>query len=130
MSFGLIGSSEQASAAVEKQQQNAINAMDMAWGAKEHYAAGGIISHPEIAMIGEAGPEAILPLNNPRRSFEILGESGLLNNNTSQSVKTFNIAPVINVSGDNNNDLRYEIFEIVKQAMQDIQNESERLAYS
>ena len=130
VSFGLIGSSEQASAAVEKQQQNAINAMDMAWGAKEHYAAGGIISHPEIAMIGEAGPEAILPLNNPRRSFEILGESGLLNNNTSQSVKTFNIAPVINVSGDNNNDLRYEIFEIVKQAMQDIQNESERLAYS
>ena len=100
VSFGLLGSSEQAEAAIARQQQNAVNAMDMAWGAKEHYAEGGIISHPEIAMIGEAGPEAILPLNNPRRSFEILGQSGLLNN-TSQSVKNFNIAPVINSKAGN-----------------------------
>lgn len=97
------------------------------------FATGGIFNRPQIGLFAEDGPEAILPLNDPRRSFEILGESGLLNNinnNTSQGVKNFNIAPVINVSGDNNNNLRYEIFEIVKQAMQDIQNESERLAYA
>lgn len=28
-----------------------------------HYATGGIVTHPTLAMIGEAGPEAVLPLS-------------------------------------------------------------------
>lgn len=41
------------------------------------YAEGGIVSRPTLAMAGEAGPEAILPLNNPARSAQILGQTGL-----------------------------------------------------
>jgi len=33
---------------------------------------GGIIAKPTVAMLGEAGAEAILPLSQPRRIFEIL----------------------------------------------------------
>jgi hypothetical protein len=41
--------------------------------------ANGTITHgPEVALIGEAGPEVVLPLNNRRRTMELLSQSGLL----------------------------------------------------
>jgi hypothetical protein len=36
------------------------------------YAKGGITTKPHVGMIGEAGPEAILPLNSPQ-AMNILG---------------------------------------------------------
>lgn len=39
-------------------------------------ALGGIVVGPQVSLIGEAGPEAILPLNNPTRSAQILQEAG------------------------------------------------------
>jgi hypothetical protein len=39
------------------------------------YAEGGIIDTPTHALVGEAGPEAILPLSNPMRMAEILGQA-------------------------------------------------------
>lgn len=35
-------------------------------------AEGGIVRRPEFALIGEAGPEAVLPLSDPARSLQIL----------------------------------------------------------
>lgn len=41
------------------------------------YAEGGIVSRPEIASIGEEGPEAIIPLTNPERANEVLSQAGI-----------------------------------------------------
>lgn len=40
-------------------------------------AAGGVITKPEFAMIGEAGAEAVIPLTNPTRAMELMQASGL-----------------------------------------------------
>lgn len=40
-------------------------------------AAGGIVKSPTFALIAEAGPEVVLPLNNPRRMQQLMEESGM-----------------------------------------------------
>jgi hypothetical protein len=35
-------------------------------------AEGGIVTRPEVALIGEAGPEAVIPLSRPARAMELL----------------------------------------------------------
>lgn len=42
------------------------------------YAEGGIIAQPTFGLIGEAGPEAVVPLNNPQRAAEVMSAAGLL----------------------------------------------------
>lgn len=42
-------------------------------------AKGGIITQPTLAMVGERGDEAVVPLNNPARAAAILMKSGLSN---------------------------------------------------
>lgn len=42
------------------------------------YAAGGIVTRPEFALVGESGPEAIIPLTRPQRAAEVMREAGLL----------------------------------------------------
>jgi hypothetical protein len=42
-------------------------------------AEGGIFTRPTAAMIGEAGPEVVIPLTRPDRAMELVRESGLLN---------------------------------------------------
>ena len=41
-------------------------------------AVGGIINSPEVALIGEAGAEAVIPLTKPGRALELMRDSGLL----------------------------------------------------
>lgn len=50
-------------------------------------AKGAIVTGPTLAMVGEAGPEAVIPLNNPGRATALLMQSGLANM----------MAPVVNV---------------------------------
>lgn len=40
-------------------------------------AHGGIVTSPELSLIGEAGPEAVIPLNRPNRARQIMAEAGL-----------------------------------------------------
>lgn len=40
-------------------------------------ANGGIIGGPTVAMIGEAGAEAVIPLSRPRRAMQLMEQSGL-----------------------------------------------------
>lgn len=47
------------------------------------YAAGGIVYAPTYAHIGEAGPEAVIPLSQPKRAYEILQQVGLTSSQTS-----------------------------------------------
>jgi hypothetical protein len=41
------------------------------------YARGDIVTSPTVGLVGEAGPEAIIPLNNPARAQQLMAESGL-----------------------------------------------------
>ena len=42
------------------------------------FADGGIVDRPTVAMVGEGGgPEAIIPLNNPKRAAQVAQEAGL-----------------------------------------------------
>ncbi|MFD5570491.1 lysozyme family protein [Streptomyces cadmiisoli] len=43
------------------------------------FAKGGIVYGPTHALIGEAGPEVVIPLTNPRRAAQLAHQSGLLN---------------------------------------------------
>lgn len=44
-----------------------------------HFAAGGIVDSPTLAVIGEGGSrEVVLPANNPLRAQELLEQSGLM----------------------------------------------------
>ena len=61
---------------------NAGNAIGSAFAAGARrlpgFAVGGIVDRPTVAHVGEAGPEAIVPLNNPRRAAEVMEDAGLL----------------------------------------------------
>ena len=46
-----------------------------------HFAQGGIVTQPTLALIGEAGPEAIVPLSG-RGGSSGTGGGGATNNNT------------------------------------------------
>jgi hypothetical protein len=41
-------------------------------------ALGDVITKPTFSLVGEAGPEAIIPLNNPGRAAEVMSQAGLL----------------------------------------------------
>jgi hypothetical protein len=41
-------------------------------GETKLFGAGGIVQSPQLGMVGEAGPEAIIPLNRSRRSLKLL----------------------------------------------------------
>jgi len=81
------------------------------------FADGGIVNRPQIAMVGEAGPEAIIPLTKPARAAAILKEAqgeispaqqlsnSISNNNSRTNVSggSFNFSPNITInapSGD------------------------------
>jgi len=39
--------------------------------------AGGVYSSPRVTLVGEAGPEAIIPLSRPRRAAEVMQQAGI-----------------------------------------------------
>lgn len=40
-------------------------------------AVGGVIDSPTLAIVGEAGPEAVVPLNRPERAAQVMAEAGI-----------------------------------------------------
>ncbi|MEU7863484.1 hypothetical protein [Nonomuraea sp. NPDC049141] len=55
-------------------------------------ANGGLVTSPTRALIGEAGPELVLPLSDPRRTAELLTRNGLVASGRTYNV-TLNAAP-------------------------------------
>lgn len=49
------------------------------------YAEGGIIAHPTMALMGEAGPEVVIPLTKPARAAELMQQTGLAGMLTAQA---------------------------------------------
>lgn len=50
------------------------------------YAEGGLVTRPVVGLIGEAGPELILPLSDMRRTMELLQQAGLITATTGGQV--------------------------------------------
>lgn len=51
-------------------------ALGLGMGARA-YARGGIVTSPHLGLVGESGPEAIIPLNNPARAQQVMTSAGL-----------------------------------------------------
>lgn len=43
-----------------------------------HFAQGAVVKTPTTALIGEAGPEVVIPLTDPARAAELVKQSGLM----------------------------------------------------
>lgn len=74
-------------------------------GKVKKYARGGIINNPHYGLVGEAGPEAIIPLkkNNPR-SIQLLNQtSRMLGVNSNQQLKPLG---VLKTRDNSNNKVR------------------------
>lgn len=54
----------------------AIGAASVVTGATPH-ADGGVFTQPHVGLVAEAGPEAIIPLNNPARAAQVMNQAGL-----------------------------------------------------
>lgn len=66
-------------AALERRQVviDVISRISSALPGARPRAEGGVVRRPELALIGEDGPEAVLPLNKPARMNAILREIGI-----------------------------------------------------
>jgi hypothetical protein len=71
-------------------------------------AEGGIVTGPMMAMIGERGPEAVIPLSDKRRANEVLGLAGLGNHHSSSNSKVVNIT----INAPKNADAREIVAEL------------------
>lgn len=75
-------------------------------GVTKTWGAGGIIRKPHLGIVGEAGPEAIIPLNRSRRSLRLLESAadamGLGNGTSSGShgSASFHIPVSITINGN------------------------------
>lgn len=61
------------------------------------HADGGIVTRPELAVIGEAGPEAVIPLDRPQRAQEVMAQAGLSGGGTTVVVETMNVRNSVDV---------------------------------
>lgn len=69
-------------ASVQSLQQQAYNKLQSQpsgpqGGSRRFHAAGGVFTTPHIGVVAEAGPEAIIPLNNPGRAAQVMAAAGL-----------------------------------------------------
>jgi hypothetical protein len=61
-----------------------------------HFKAnGGIVTKPEFTILGEAGPEAVIPLNRPARAAEVMRQAGLAGAGGESTVSTINVNVVL-----------------------------------
>lgn len=107
------------------------------WGGRKR-AKGGIITQPEIALIGEAGREAVIPLENKARGIPLWKaageEMGLLFGNTTTNNdnrnSSMNFSPVYNITvngGEPGIEQRFR--QIIEDTLSDMINEIERTTF-
>lgn len=101
-------------------------------------AAGGFINHPEIALIGEAGREAVIPLENKARGIPLWKaageEMGLLFGNTTNNdnrSSAINFSPSYNITvngGDPETERRFR--QIIEETLADMMSQAERISFA
>lgn len=84
------------------------------------FATGGIVKSRTKAIIGEGGPEAIIPLTNKRRGRSLLQKAGESLGVSTQQTPSINLGGInISVSGGNGT----EVMEAIRAQMPDVANE-------
>lgn len=125
-------------------------------GKVKKYARGGIISNPHYGLVGEAGPEAIIPLkkNNPKsiqlleQTSKMLGankqvsrplntlkfrdkssNSKILSNGNTPIIKNYYFQPSVSTNGDKSTikESFRELFEEFKEYIDDMREDNERI---
>lgn len=61
---------------IQSRYGDPINAQAF-WNSHHWYANGGIVERPTFGLIGESGPEAVLPLNRPGRAAALAAQAGI-----------------------------------------------------
>lgn len=95
------------------------------------FAMGGIVTGPTVAMIGEDGPEAVIPLTKPTQAMQLIQESGLADMAVGMSPMPVmsSGSTVININAGSvvtENDL----IESIRQGLVNAQRNGSRLVYS
>lgn len=84
------------------------------------FATGGIVKSRTKAIIGEGGPEAIIPLTNKRRGRSLLQKAGESLGVSTQQTPSINLGGInISVSGGNGT----EVMEAIRAQMPEVANE-------
>lgn len=52
-------------------------------------AQGGLVTSPTLAMVGEAGPEAVVPLSRPTRAAQVMRQAGLAGSSNSFVINNY-----------------------------------------
>jgi len=95
------------------------------------FASGGIVQGPTLGVIGESGPEAIVPLKRSKRSLGLLdaaaGAIGVGATSGPQMIhKTFSPSITVNVNGSHTEGIGQLVAEAVLEALQKAQEEDYR----
>jgi hypothetical protein len=98
------------------------------------FAEGGVVTSPQAALIGEAGPEVVIPVSRPNRARELmstaadmmgLGSGGAGGGNTEYHI-TF--SPKITISG-NGESVAEQVRQSMFQAKEDLRRMLQELAF-
>ena len=95
------------------------------------FAEGGIVRSPQIGLVGEAGPEVIVPVSRPRRGAEMLetaaGMLGMRGGNAGQAQYTISFSPSIHVQGGGDGSIGDQIKRELERAKADFVRTLDRL---
>jgi len=93
-------------------------------GSTKAWATGGIINRAHIGMVGEDGPEAIIPLSKPRRGREVLAQAASLLGATGSQRQSavYNNSYTINIASNDPKAVAQE----VKRTLLEIEREQRR----
>jgi hypothetical protein len=73
----------------------------------KEFAGGGLITRPTLSLMGEAGPEAVVPLTKPAEAASVMAKAGI-------GGTSITFAPTVNVYGAGN---QAEILRVVEGAV-------------
>ena len=100
-------------------------------------ALGGFIDRPELSLIGEAGREVVVPLENRARGIPLWKAAGeelgfsFGNSQTTNNNRNVTMSPNINITvngGDQNTEARFR--QIIEDVLADLQDREGRLSFA
>lgn len=136
---GLISSAPKPSAVSQYKTNTPEYHEDAIYGIP-HFAAGGFVNNPTFSLIGEAGREVVIPLENKSRGIPLWQAAGeelgysfgnTTNNNTKNN--SVNLSPVFNFTINNSGDdagLEARFRSIVEECLANLQNDLERVSFA
>ncbi|MBQ6773808.1 MAG: phage tail tape measure protein [Synergistaceae bacterium] len=122
----------------DQQVKNAEAAVN-SWGIPNinKRALGGFINRPELSLIGEAGREVVVPLENRARGIPLWRAAGeelgfsFGNSTTTNNNRNVTMSPNINITvngGDGNTAQKFR--QIVEDVLSDLQDQERRLSFA